>query len=286
MRIKNDAAARRYSLAHLSALPLPPPDLVELAAQAGYDHVGVRLLPPAPHIAAYPLMNDAVMRRETLARLADSEVTVFDIEVVKLTPEFDVRHLSAFLDTGAELGARAVLVAAGDEPDHLRLAHHYAAFCEAAAPFGMTANIEFMPWTPVSNLSCAQRLLTEAGHPANARILVDTIHWARSGASLDELAAVPSDWLAYVQLCDAHAQMPDSMEEILRQARYERLLPGEGGIDLRGFLAAIPRALPVAVECWHAIQTPAMGYLDWARTALQAARALDAPPPIHHLKEQ
>lgn len=269
-------AQRTYSLAHLSALPLAPPALIDVAAAAGYDHVGIRLLAPAPGIAAYPLMDDAPMRRETLARLAGAGVDVFDIEIVRLVPGFDAAALAGFLDMGAALGARAVLVGAGDEPDPRRLADHFAAFCEAAARVGLTANLEFMPWTPVPDLAAAWRLLVAAGSPANARILPDTIHVERSRTPLADLAALPPGRLSYVQVCDAPAGVPDSMDEILRQARHERLLPGEGGIDLAGFVAALPPALPIAIECWHAVRTPATGFLEWARRALVATRAIAA----------
>ena len=33
----------RYSLAHLTAMALPPVDLIEVAARTGYDYVGLRL---------------------------------------------------------------------------------------------------------------------------------------------------------------------------------------------------------------------------------------------------
>jgi len=43
---------QRYSLARLTSFPLPPYALIDLAIATGYDHVGERLLPPAPGIAA------------------------------------------------------------------------------------------------------------------------------------------------------------------------------------------------------------------------------------------
>ena len=35
----------KFSLAALTVLELAPPELVEVAAACGYDHVGIRLLP-------------------------------------------------------------------------------------------------------------------------------------------------------------------------------------------------------------------------------------------------
>lgn len=37
---------RKFSLAHLTILEAPPPELVRIAARTGYDFVGLRLIPP------------------------------------------------------------------------------------------------------------------------------------------------------------------------------------------------------------------------------------------------
>ena len=38
------------------------------------------------------------------------------------------------------------------------------------------------------------------------------------------------------------------METLLHQARAERLMPGDGGLDLVGLLQALPPRLPISVE--------------------------------------
>ena len=43
-------------------------------------------------------------------------------------------------------------------------------------------------------------------------------------------------------------------------------------IDLLGFLRHLPVGRPIAVECWHHLRTPAMGFDAWARQALQATQ--------------
>lgn len=263
----------RFSLAHLTALPLAPPALVDAAAAAGYDHVGIRLLPPAPGVAAYPLMDDAAMLRDTLARLDATGLSVFDIEVVRLAETFAVEDVLPFLETGARLGARAILVAGGD-PEPARLAQSFAAFCEAARPFGLSGNIEFMPWTAVPDLRAAVQLIEAAGRPENAGVLVDAIHYERSATTLEEIAALPRPWLNYAQLSDAPAGIPESMDEILRQARYERLLPGQGGIDLPGLLACLPENLPLSIEVWDEVRSPAIELREWVKQALEETRAV------------
>ena len=38
----------------------------------------------------------------------------------------------------------------------------------------------------------------------------------------------------------------------MRQAREDRLFPGEGGLDLRGLLGALPPDLPISLEVPYA----------------------------------
>ncbi|RGA73966.1 sugar phosphate isomerase/epimerase, partial [Klebsiella pneumoniae] len=54
--------------------------------------------------------------------------------------------------------------------------------------------------------------------------------------------------LNYMQLCDGAAQRPESEQELIRQARSARNVPGEGGLDLHGLMSALPATLPVSLE--------------------------------------
>ncbi|MBN3846001.1 MULTISPECIES: sugar phosphate isomerase/epimerase [Burkholderiaceae] len=260
-----------FSLAHLTALSLTPPELVSVAAQAGYDEVSFRLLPATPGGPAYSLMTDAAMLKDTLARMADTGVRVFDLEIIRLGERFDARDYLHFFETGAKLGARAVLVGC-DDSDPVRRAQAFAALCELSAPFGLTANIEFMPWTAVKRLRDAVALVEEAGTPSNAGVLVDALHFARSDSTLDEVRALPRKWLHYAQMCDAPGGTPSTDAELIHTARCERLLPGEGGIDLVALWNALPRDLPVSIEIPNDQRAPLLGPLGWATQALEAAR--------------
>lgn len=153
------------------------------------------------------------------------------------------------------------------------MAKNYAVFCELAAPFGLSADIEFMPWTAIKCLTDATALLHAAGRPANAEIWVDAIHYARSNISLAHITQTPHEWWHYAQICDALG-MPETMDEILHQARNQRLMPGEGTIDLRDNLQALPNQLPLSIEVWDERRAPAMGLELWAKMALQAVKTL------------
>jgi len=247
---------------------LAPPALVDVAAACGYDHVGIRLLPATPGGVAYPLMDDKASLKETIARLDATGVTVADLEVVALRPETDVTAFSAFFETGARLGAKHILVAAYD-PVLDRFADRLAAFCEAAAPFGLSADLEFMPWTAVPDLATARRIVEQVDK-AKAGVLVDALHFDRSGSSIGDIAKIPTGRLHYWQLCDGPAERPATTEEMMLAARTERMFPGEGGIDLVALTRAMPADITISIE---------VPTLELARTMdarARAQRALDA----------
>lgn len=264
---------RSYSLAYLSAHPLTPPQAVEVAAQAGYQFVGLRLLPSVAGGAWQPLIEDTALLRETRARLRDTGVGVMDLEVVRIGAGFDVASCARFLEVGAALQARAVL-AIGEDPDPSRLADAFARLCEAAAPHGLTVDLEFLPWSMVPDARAALRVLQRAGTPSNAGVLVDALHAARSSTTLDDIAAVPRSQLHYAQICDAPLGGPFTLQELLHTAREERLLPGEGGIDLARLFAQLPDTLPVSIEIPHHRRMPQLGVAEWVRQALVASRAV------------
>src|ERR1700732_662032 len=82
-----------FSLAHLTAVVLSPPELIRVAARTGYSTVGLRLIAVTPDSPGYPLMDDPAGLRETKAAIAETGVNVLDIEFVRITPEIDVEAL-------------------------------------------------------------------------------------------------------------------------------------------------------------------------------------------------
>jgi sugar phosphate isomerase/epimerase len=271
-RLSGRFMSQIFSLAHLTALSLPPVQLITLAQRAGYQRVGLRLLPATPGGLAYPLMYDDRALRETLACIEGSGTGVFDLEIVRLGASFRADDYLSFLEVGAKLGAKAMLVA-GDDPDEARLVASFAALCEAARPFGLSADLEFMPWTRVRTARDALRIVTAAGQ-GNGGVLVDALHVARSATSLADIAAIPHERLHYAQICDAPAEIPATEDGLIHTARSERILPGEGGIDLAGLLATLPAGLPLGVEIPNDGQVAALGAEEWARRALAASRRL------------
>jgi len=237
----------RLSLAALTVLALEPQDMVSCAAEAGYAMVGLRLVPATAEEPAYPdLVGDTPRVRDVARRLADTGVRTLDIEILRLKPDTDVASYRPVLETGARLGARHVLVA-GNDADRPRLVERFAALCDLGAPLGLAMSLEPMPWTDVRTFTDALSVV-EAARRDNGAVLVDAIHFDRGGDTPAVLATAPPGRLRYLQLCDAPAERPRDMSVILQQARSARLMPGDGGLDLRGLLRAAPPGLPIGLE--------------------------------------
>lgn len=263
---------RPIALAALTVLELAPPDQVACAAEAGYRYVGLRLLPATPEEMQRPMVGDTPLVRETARRLADTGVRATDIEIFRLRPDTRIDDYRAALETGARLGASEALVA-GNDPDESRLADTFAAFCDLAAEYGIGGNLEPMPWTDVRDFAQAARIVGRAAR-ANAGVLIDPIHFDRGGSRADEIAGVPAGWLHYVQLCDAPAERPRDVATLLHQARAERLMPGDGGLDLRGILRAVPRDVPISVEVPMRDLARTVPAVERARRLLDRTQAL------------
>lgn len=264
---------RTISLAPLTILELAPPDMVSCAARAGYSHLGLRLHPVLPNLdVSYPIIGDTPMVREVQRRLGDTGLGVLDVEFVRITPDARIADYVPMLETAARLGATHVL-AGGDDPDEQRLTERFADLCDAAAPFGLTANLEPIPLFEVRTLAQAARVLAAADRP-NSGIVIDPIHFDRGGDRFEDIARIPRKWLHYMQLCDAPAERPADAAGLQFQARYERLIPGEGALDLAGLLRALPRDLPIAIEVPMASLARTVGAVERARRLLAATTAL------------
>jgi sugar phosphate isomerase/epimerase len=263
-----------FSLAALTALELSPPQLVEVASACGFEQIGFRLLAAAPGGKAYPLMDDPAQLRETKLRLDATGVRVADLEVVAFRPETIVGSLEAFFEAARELGARHTLVAAYD-PDLSRFSDRFAEYCELAARFGLTADLEFMPWTYVPDLNTAVGIVERISSPV-AGILVDALHFDRSRGRLEDLRGVPSQRLHYWQMCDGPAERPSTTEALIHAAREERMFPGEGGIDLVGLTKEMPRDITISIEVPTAELAKTLNAEARARRALRGAKAVVA----------
>jgi sugar phosphate isomerase/epimerase len=250
----------QIALAALTCIELAPPDLVSVAVAADYDGVGLRLIPvEGQTLPAFDL-------RELENRLADTDLAVLDVEVFRLSPETRIGNFEPVMAMAARLRATDILVH-GADPDESRLIESFGALCELAERYGLSANLEPMPWVETSTVAKAKRII-HAVRKRNAALLIDPIHFYRADNTLEDLKDAPK---RYLQFCDAHPGRPTDVQELVRQARSDRLFPGDGALDLNGLLGALPADLLISVEIPYARpMTP----LERARRAIEATRKL------------
>ena len=265
---------RRISLAHLTVLDTTPPELVSVAAAAGFPSIGIRLTAtPSVGVPPYDMLREGPMLRETVARLADTGVSVLDTEFLRFEPEIPVGVPEGFLEVSARLGAQNVLVMSA-EPDESRTLDRFGDLCDRAAAYGLRVCLEFAIYTGVRTLAHAARMVARSGRP-NASVLIDALHFSRSGGWPADVAAIDPSLLSYAQICDASADMPGPSDTpaLIREARTGRLLPGEGVLPLAGLVAALPADAAVAIEapCRATAELPA---LERARRAHRALTGL------------
>jgi len=265
--------SRPISLAHLTVLDTTPPELVTVAAAAGFRTIGIRLTAtPSVGIPPYDILREGPILRETLLRLADTGVSVLDTEFLRFEPDQPVGVPEGFLEVSARLGAKNVLVMSA-EPDEARTIDRFGDLCDRAARYGLQVGLEFAVYTGVRTLAHAAQVVAKARRP-NASVLVDALHFSRSGGIPAHIGQVDAALFRYAQICDASADVPAPTDTpaLIREARTGRLLPGEGALPLAELVAALPAGVPLAIEapCRATAELPAVERAKRAYAALSA----------------
>jgi len=202
--------------------------------------------------------SDPALRR----RLADRGVRVHAIDpligVLPGTPrpdEVPAEHRSYFEFTEEDCYRAAHALQA----ETINLAHFggkpvsEAAFVECVGQVarraqreGVRLTLEFLPESAIPDLATARRIVEAIGAP-NLGVMLDTWHFARTGGTVAELAALPPGVISGLQISDRRAPPPGTAYTPM----FGRLLPGEGELPLpeilRVLLARDP-SLIVGVE--------------------------------------
>jgi sugar phosphate isomerase/epimerase len=264
----NTPPRRQVGLAQLSLVGTAPPDLVTVAAGAGFDFIGARVRPVTAAERAYDLQPGSPMLKETLARMRDTGVTVKDIEFLLLDGSDQRGAWLRMMEAGQALGAGSLTVA-GADPDAARLADTLARMTADGRDFGIVPTLEPISYQAVDSIPAAAELARAAG----CKIVVDALHFNRFGGTLDQLAA-SADLVPLLQLCDGPVQRPATREDLVTESRSERGVPGEGGFDLAALVAAFPAGTPVSVETPSDRRVAELGEPGWARNLKAAADAV------------
>jgi sugar phosphate isomerase/epimerase len=278
---------RPVGVGHLTVLDAAPPHLVRLAAQAGFQAVGLRAATASPAEEPWPLSVGSPMLAEVLKRLDDMGLRCNDVEIIRLAPDTRAADYRGLFETGAALGARFVNVIAFD-PDLSRSADTFAALAAEAVPYGLRPCMEGMAYSSVNSLADAVKVLSGTG----GGLIIDPMHLQRCGDKPDALRRLDPALLGYLQLCDGPRELPAKLPRPARlprnqsadvsdaqlEARAARMLPGEGEMPLAEIIDAVPKDLPTTVEAPNLQLCQELGELEFLRRARgAAARLLDGP---------
>jgi sugar phosphate isomerase/epimerase len=265
------------SLAHATLLDLPPPALIRLAHACGFQAVGLRLIPIGlPGEPRYAVAGDPESTRAIRRALDETGIRFLDVEVIRITDDGDPQRYAGALESAAALGAECAIVNVYSA-DVTRAADDFSRLCDFSKPFGLTMVLEPVSFSELATVAQAIALVRACGQE-NAGVLVDTLHQHSSGEPPTALDALSSIQTPLVHVCDAPTEVPTDLEGRRRIARAERLLPGDGGIDLAGMLSRLPREIVYAVEAPNPARAAALGPAAYARLAFEKTVAcLNAP---------
>lgn len=235
----------RLSLAPVTINELDPPALIEAAHEAGFASTDLRVLGAPGAAPVAPVIGHRPMIAAIAAALANTGVTFFSATGIWLVPEFTIEAALPALEVAARLGASQFL-AVGNDPEEGRMTDNLGRLAEAAASHRLRLALELMPYTAVNSLAKAHRMVaaTQAG---NLGLLIDALHLARSGGTPAEVALLPREHIAYLQLCDAPAELPPGMT-LRQESLGARLYPGDGALPLAALMDALPEDIVIDVE--------------------------------------
>ncbi len=222
-------------------------------------------------------MSDADLR----ARLRHTGVLVAEVDVVyewaqggdngerSRRMEERVRAIASLV------GARSINMVSdiGDPHEPIdAAAERFAAVCDRCATDGLLAHIEYMPWFNGVELARMAAVVTMADRP-NGGLEIDVWHHFRSGLTVADIAALDGRFVNAIQLDDAPAV---ARANLLEETLHERLVPGEGALDVVGFIRALDEIgcrAPVGVEVPSDVLT-GLHPTEAARRAAVAARSV------------
>ena len=269
----------KVGIGHFTMLGVAPPELVTIAADAGFDFVGFRAAVAGAGEEPWPMAPGSPMFRETLTRLDDRGLEVCDIEIIRLTPDTRPADATPLLESGAGLGAQFLNVF-GDDPDLARAHDTLAELVEIAQPFGIRPLVEGTSYTGIQRIQDVAKVSTGTG----GGVIIDPLHLHRTGGTPQDVRELDRSLLGYYQLCDAPLETPTSLplpaslprnqplptSQPQIEARAARLLPGEGELPLVDIVSALPPEIPVSAEVPNLALLDEFGPAEFAKRVYRA----------------
>lgn len=123
-----------------------------------------------------------------------------------------------------------------------------------AARNKMRIMYEPMAWCSIDNtLPLAWERLKRLNQP-NIGLVVDLFHICALGGDASQLDGIPSNFIYEVQLCDMAKKPLKEKQSLIKMARHERLLPGDGIIKIDSFIDKLKNINyqgPIGIEVFN-----------------------------------
>lgn len=249
----------------------PPLEFVECAGAAGYEAVGIQL--GLQEVPVSPLATDPQFMREAKSLIARYGLSVMEVSNIVFEPDRTFDEGTILIDFAKEIGASIVQATVWDT-ERNRVVDRLGALADYARGADLGITIEYMPYSHCVSFEDAHDLVRRADRD-NISVLLDTLHFARSGGKVADLDDTTLASYSFVQLCDAREEVP-AYEDLRYESVNDRLPLGEGGIDIGGILEKLPTDLPISLEipCQRLSHLPLE---EQAREHLRLARAFLSP---------
>lgn len=261
----------KLGLAPLTLFRPPPLDLVKYAGEAEYDAVGFQL--GLQDMPVSPLADDAQFLKDAKDLLERWNLAVMEVSNIVFEPERTFDEGRVLIDFARQIGASIVQATVWDD-EHDRVVERLIALADYAKSLDLGITIEYMPYSMCQGFHEAYSLV-KASERSNVYVLLDTLHFSRSGGVIADLDRKEASSYSFIQLCDAKSIVP-APGDLRYESVYDRLPLGEGALELGAILEKVPTNLPVSLEipCQRLKDLP---LVEQAREHLRIAREFLVP---------
>ena len=128
------------------------------------------------------------------------------------------------------------LVDSSDDPSRIdSMVEDFRILCAQAADAGTSVALELMPFSNLATIDHGLQLIRGSG-ARNGGLLLDIWHMARGGIDAARIRATPKDAISWIELNDADTAI---VGDLWNDTLHHRKLPGQGALDIAGFLRAV-----------------------------------------------
>jgi len=165
-------------------------------------------------------------------------------------------ELRQFIQIAQTIGCDTIQAPASTRDDCVaaRIDEDLRWMASEAARYNMRIMYEPMAWCSVDNtLPLAWERLQRLDQQ-NIGLVVDLFHICALGGDASQLDGIPADRIYEVQLCDMADMPPQDKQPLSEYARHQRLLPGDGIIEVERFVDKLKSAGysgPVGIEVFN-----------------------------------